>query len=1256
MGFGLAIRSLFTLPSVFRSIHSSATRQPEHRQRLGLLLIGMLLPGALALPPLHAQKAVVGAMSVGGGFSYPVDLAFDANGNLYVADAAIDAGGNNTSDAVYEVPSGCLSSSCVTSLPGSFDPLTGLALDSNVDIYVAGRLEGETGNYWVIPAGCTTVNCVRAVFDGGTTPLRMALDGAGDLYASVGLEGYVYEVPAGCANITCTFGLPAPNVPNDGVYAEGVALDQSGNVYVAYNGNGDGSITPGSVWKIPVGCSSSSCLVSLGGGFGSPTGIAVDKNNNVYVADSYYSAVDEIPPGCTSSNCVITLATFQPQSLGSPLGVAVDGNGHVFVADNAHAAVVELTAQNLNFGNVAVGSSSASTQLSFYFTEGGTGVTTSVLTQGTKGLDFSNAGTGTCDTNGSSYTYNAGDSCTVNVTFSPMYAGTRYGAVELLGSGNVIATAYIYGTGQGPQLVFGPPATPTALGGGFDEPIDLAVDASGNVYVADSGNRAVKKMPAGCNSSTCVATLGGGFNGPFGVAVDGAGNVYVADGSNSQVDEMPPGCSSSSCVTTLGGGFNALLPSVAVDGSGNVYVIQLDTVYEMPPGCTSSSCVAPVGGGFSQPSGVAVDGNGNIYIADTGNKAVKEMPPGCASATCVSTLGGGFNAPEGLAVNGTGSVYVSDIGFGYGAVKEMPAGCASSSCVSTLGSGFNQPWGVAVDGSGNVYFAENAGSAVLELPLATPPSLTFASTAVGNQSSDSPQTVVLRNIGNQTLSFPVPGSGENPSVSANFTLDSSTTCPEVLSSSSAGTLAAGTSCVLAVDFIPTTSGPIIGSAVLTDNNLNAIPAVTQSIGLSGTGVAAALITPTVTMTPGQSSINSAQSLSVGVAVSGGSGNPIPTGSVTLSGGGYTSAATTLTAGSATINIPAGQLAVGSDTLTATYTPDSGSSSTYNGATGTAQVTVVQAIGSCSTANPNPNPNPESFAAVGDFNGDCKSDILWRNTSTEQVYEWLMNGTTYSGSGSPGSPTSDWVIQGVGDFNGDGYADILWRNSTTGEVYIWLMNGTTFTSSGSLGYVSSDWTIQGVGDFNGDGKADILWRNTTTGQVYLWLINGTTMSGGGSVTYITSDWVIQSIGDFNGDGDADILWRNTTTGEVYIWLMNSNTLTTSGSLGYVSSDWSIQGVGDFDGDGKSDILWRNSTTGQVYLWLINGTTMSGGGSVTYVSSDWVIQGLGDYDGSGRAGILWRNSTTEQVYVWLMDGTTLTSSGSPGAPDATWQIAP
>jgi len=327
---------------------------------------------------------------------------------------------------------------------------------------------------------------------------------------------------------------------------------------------------------------------------------------------------------------------------------------------------------------------------------------------------------------------------------------------------------------------------------------------------------------------------------------------------------------------------------------------------------------------------------------------------------------------------------------------------------------------------------------------------------------------------------------------------------------------------------------------------------------------------------------------------------------------------------------------------------------------------------CTTSNLNPNPNPASFAAVGDFNGDCKSDLLWRNSSTEQVYFWLMNGTTFTSSGSPGAPTSDWVIQGVGDFDGDGKSDVLWRNSTTGEVFVWLMNGTTFTSSGSLGTVSLDWNIAGVGDFNDDGKADILWQNSTTGQVYIWFMNGTTVNGGGSVSYVSSGWNIVGVGDFDGDGDADILWQNSTTGQVYVWLMHGTTVAGTGSPGSPTPDWGIQGIGDFDGNGKSDILWQNSTTGQIFIWFMNGTAYSSTGSPgsasppqsvmcagdscsTVVGNGWSIQGVGDYDGSGRAGILWRQLTTGQVYIWLMNGATIGSTGTPATPAAAWQIA-
>ena len=71
----------------------------------------------------------------------------------------------------------------------------------------------------------------------------------------------------------------------------------------------------------------------------------------------------------------------------------------------------------------------------------------------------------------------------------------------------------------------------------------------------------------------------------------------------------------------------------------------------------------------------------------------------------------------------------------------------------------------------------------------------------------------------------------------------------------------------------------------------------------------------------------------------------------------------------------------------------------------------------------------------------------------------MNGTTIIGDGSPGSATTDWTIRRVADFSGDGKADILWRNSSSGQVYIWFMNGTVISGGGSPGGATSDWTIQ-----------------------------------------------------------------------------------------------------------------------------------------------------------------------------------------------------
>src|SRR5262249_13868527 len=108
-----------------------------------------------------------------------------------------------------------------------------------------------------------------------------------------------------------------------------------------------------------------------------------------------------------------------------------------------------------------------------------------------------------------------------------------------------------------------------------------------------------------------------------------------------------------------------------------------------------------------------------------------------------------------------------------------------------------------------------------------------------------------------------------------------------------------------------------------------------------------------------------------------------------------------------------------------------------------------------------------------------------------------------GTGSPGG-----VIARRGDFSGDSEADILWRNTVSGVVNEWLMNGAVLLSQGSTGAATADWVIANVADYNGDGRSDILWRDTIAGAVYERFPGGTSLIGQGSVGSTSLDWQIQ----------------------------------------------------------------------------------------------------------------------------------------------------
>ncbi|AYE95644.1 serine/threonine protein kinase [Mycobacterium paragordonae] len=230
---------------------------------------------------------------------------------------------------------------------------------------------------------------------------------------------------------------------------------------------------------------------------------------------------------------------------------------------------------------------------------------------------------------------------------------------------------------------------------GYGDLGGVTVDAAGNVFVVDTGNKKVFKLAANTNAPTEIPIRG--LTKPKSVAVDSAGTLYITDWSTpgtGQVWKLPPGATSPVELP-----FGAILPSgLAVDGGGNVYVSARDQVLRLAVDAPTPT-VLPFGGGLFES--VAVDGGGNVYGLQMGR--VLKLAPGATSPTQLpfAQLG----RAQGIAIDAKSTIYVIDNSDNLGKLLKLPAG-ATMSTAPTVPE--NQSFdGIAVDAAGTVFLTEN---------------------------------------------------------------------------------------------------------------------------------------------------------------------------------------------------------------------------------------------------------------------------------------------------------------------------------------------------------------------------------------------------------------------------------------------------------------------------------------------------------------------------------------------------------------------
>jgi sugar lactone lactonase YvrE len=572
----------------------------------------------------------------------PGGIALDSAGNLYIADS-----GNNRIRKV--TPISGTSGGVITTIAGintagytgdtgaaasaALNNPQGLALDSSGNLYIA-----DSGNHVIrkITNGVITTvvgNGQQGVTgDGGpaivarlNAPMGVAVDGFLNIYVADTGNHRIREVPqtgnpvqSGTISTIAGNGIPGFSGDNGSAQSAqlnspaGVAVDPAGNIYVLDSNN----LRVRKIAAFIISTVAGSPIIQK------PAGVAVDPNSNLYVTDSNQGQVLRYSAPVSSTSNITTIAgngsrynlgdggPATAAQLAQPQGLAVDING-IYIADRGEARVRKVNSSAIIS-----------------------------LLAGTSGLGAAGIAE---DGAGNFYVADA--------------VGNQVLKIDSNGNKTLIAGSGIAGFfGDG-----GPAATAQ-----LNQPNGVAVDSGGNnIYIADTGNNRIRKVFFS-NGTGIITTLAGNGNAAFGgenvpstlsvlnqpadVAVDNSGNIYIADTGNNRVRLI----STAGIITTVAGNGTATFSGdggpanaagivsphgVAVDSKGSLYVpdfsgrvrkvssgIIITIAGNGTPGYSGDGGAA-ISAQLGMPWGVTVDGSGDVYVSDVGELAVRVLTP-----------------------------------------------------------------------------------------------------------------------------------------------------------------------------------------------------------------------------------------------------------------------------------------------------------------------------------------------------------------------------------------------------------------------------------------------------------------------------------------------------------------------------------------------------------------------------------------------------------------------------------------------------